>query len=626
MVKFSRFILLFLLTLTSGIAFAAEDKLDTDGYPLIYLRGAVNYWECDDNFLFTRENNKYTLTLAELDGEFKIAGSEWGYNYGRNAKVDITRSTIFNTDLGGGNMKAVNLRNVTLSFTMTEKSDKVPIELNIVCEEGNVEEQLSGTLPVLYINVLNEDGSYNDEVIDKDLAHKNYMNGIYWLDINGCEWLHQLGAESIGSKENPLPLEIKARGNFTRTAFAKKPFKLKLGSKESLLGLSKSKHYAILAHADDTWGYLRNFCGFNLGKRIGLPWTPSQQPVEVVINGDYRGLYFLTESIRVEKDRVDIAELEDNETAQELISGGYLVELDNYDEGNQIRMQEKGCTANQAYDMLRITWDTPEEYSDVQRRFVTEQFTAMNNAIGDNSDDVWRYLDMDDAARFYLVHEIISNTESYHGSTYLFRDNGEGMKWHFSPIWDCGNAFSGSNNEFFYNCDPYGNTWIPSLRENVKFNEKVRQTWLWFMNTEFKGFYKDIDEYVNHIEAAAKADWKRWKGAPTPVGGMAVVDNTNMNLKRNNVVNHLLHKIDWLKEQFGDFNTSGITTEPERDDTPAAPLPSYATSAIESIGAEDAFECEPQYFNLQGIAVSTPLEGEIYIVKRGYKTVKEIYK
>ena len=171
--------------------------------------------------------------------------------------------------------------------------------------------------------------SLDNEIISKDLDHKNYFSyAEYWLDLNGCEWMEAEGAASVGSKEEPLPLEIKARGNWTRRGFSKKPFKLKLGKKQNLLGLTKSKHFAILAHADDQRGYLKNFVGFNLGKRIGLPWTPAQQPVEVVINGDYRGLYFLTESIRIDEDRVNITELDDNVSDPALASGGYLVELE----------------------------------------------------------------------------------------------------------------------------------------------------------------------------------------------------------------------------------------------------------------------------------------------------------
>lgn len=228
---------------------------------------------------------------------------------------------------------------------------------------------LSGTLPVLHINVIDEDGNYDNDIIAYDLSHKEYFSGNYWLDLNGCNYLGN--AKSIGSESEPLPLEIKARGNWTMRGFSKKPFKLKLGKKQELLGLSNSKHFALLANADDNFGFLRNYTAFNLGKRIGLPWTPSSQPVEVIINGDYRGLYFLTESIRVENGRLNLCELEDEETDTSLISGGYVVELDNYnkDENSQIRIPEKGIHHSKT-NVLRVTFDTPEVYSDIQYRFI----------------------------------------------------------------------------------------------------------------------------------------------------------------------------------------------------------------------------------------------------------------
>lgn len=490
-------------------------------------------------------------------------------------------------------------------------------------------QQISGTLPVLYINVYKADGTLDNEVTDRNLSHKNYFSGQYWLDLNGCQWLADLGTESIGSESEPLPLEIKARGNYTRQAFAKKPFKLKLGSKQNLLGLSKSKHFALLAHADDNFGYLRNFTGFNLGRRIGLPWTPDQQPVEVVINGDYRGLYFLTESIRIEKDRVNITELDDNVSDAELVSGGYLVELDNYDEDNQIRMDEKSCVGNQWLDRLRVTWDTPEKYSELQRRFVTDQFTAMNDCVGANSDQLWSYMDLDDAARYYIVEEIMSHTESYHGSTYLFRDRGEGQKWHFSPLWDFGNGFNGGTDRFLYDCDPFGNTWIPSLRANATFNAKVLDTWMWFMNTGYDGIIEDMDTYVAHIAEAAKADRRRWKDAPRPDynGAQDVADNSDMASRRDKAVNHLNAKVEWLKSQFGDFTSVSKPSEPARDTTPAAPLPDYAKGDGSSIllPVTDPDDDTPAtFYNLQGIRVDSPRKGSVYIMVKGNKPTRFI--
>lgn len=490
----------------------------------------------------------------------------------------------------------------------------------------------SGTLPIIYINVYKADADGNflldnqgqrileNEIIDRNLSHKNYFQGEYWLDVNGCQWLIDAGAASVASADSPLPLEIKGRGNWTLKGFSKKPFKIKLGKKQNLLGLTpeKSKHYALLAHADDAYGYMRNFVGFNLGHRIGLPWTPSQQPVELVINGDYRGLYFLTESIRVGDGRVPITELEDNASDPSLISGGYLVELDNYDEENQISMTEKSAVSGHHLDRLRITFDTPEVYSEIQRRFVTEQFSNMNNCVGAKSDVLWSYLDLDDAVRYYLVREIISDVESYHGSTYLFRDRGEGQKWHFSPIWDCGNAFNGPTEGFFYDNDPYGNTWIPSIRVNSKFNEKLTETWKWFMSQCYDGIYSEITEYADHIAAAAVSDRERWRNEPAPNGGIGVLDNSNMTKRRDAVLSHLRAKTLWLQKRFGSY--AGTYPEPERDTAEAAPLPSYAQSGVDLMLPDQIGDAI--YYDLQGNRVERPAAGRIYIRVVGSKADK----
>ncbi|MDE6157545.1 MAG: CotH kinase family protein [Muribaculaceae bacterium] len=583
--------------------------------PDFYLRGTFNGWGASAEYKFNRAGNVYSLHLNHFEGEFKIATAEWGgIEYG----ADTAANGELNVGVGSYVMKLSKGRNyacrgvddVTFSFEYKEDEDLV---LTVTGKNVAVA-GLSGTLPVLYINVYNDatHTSLNNEIISRDLAHKNYFTDAeYWLDINGCEWMASEGAASIGSEADPLPLQIKARGNWTRIGFSKKPFKLKLDAKQTMLGLTKSKHFALIAHADDDKGYLKNFTGFNLGKRIGLPWTPAAQPVEVVINGNYRGLYFLTESIRVDAKRVDITELEDMENDPALCSGGYLVELDNYDEDNQIRLEEKTCVGGYT-DMLRVTFDTPEEYSELQLRFITDQFTAMNDAVGDCRDELWSYLDLDDAVRYYLVEEILSHVEAYHGSTYLFRDRGEGQKWHFSPLWDCGNAFNGPTDDFFYRHAPFGCTWIASMRENERFNDKVKDTWRWFMSTAFNGLYDDIDAYVSHIAEAAKCDRSRWAGEAAPAGGLPVCDNSDMDSRKTEVIGHLNAKIEFLKSQFGHWGDATYQ-EPVRDNTPAAALPEYLSSAVDNVSVEASVaDGDDVYYDLAGRRIVNPATG-VYI-------------
>lgn len=606
--------------LVSMMAFltSAAAETDKDGYPIFYICGYdFGNWNAKPENKMQRDGDIYSIHVPVLSSEFKFTNDDWSINFGAAGKSTVEKPIILEGLNNAPNFKAPEpLNDVKVSFRYDLNNTRTTkIFFSVAGVEPVYEiEGLSGTLPVLYINVYDEKGNYNNEIIDKNLAHKNYFSGEYWLDLNGCDWMEAEGAESVGSAKEPLPLEIKARGNWTRKGFAKKPFKLKLGKKQKLLGLSKSKHFAILAHADDSFGYLKNFTGFNLGRRIGLPWTPSQQPVEVVINGDYRGLYFLTESIRVESDRIDIAELKDGETDLSLLSGGYLIELDNYDEPNdsQIQMQEKGSYPG-FKDMLRITFDTPEVYSEYQRMFITEQFSKMNNLIGECSDDLWSYIDMDDLARYYLICEIMSHVEAFHGSTYMFRDRGENQKWHFSPLWDFGNGFAGPTDGYIYDHAPYGMTWIGSINYNTKFKDKLKSTWKWFLSNKFDGIYDDMKEICDHLEEAAKADHLRWKDKPVPDGGMPVADNSNLSQKLKDARSHLENKVTWLISQFGDYKDM-IYSEPERDDTEAAPLPEFISVGISS-ALTDNEDMNSVYYNLQGVPVSTPQTGNIYIVR-----------
>ena len=155
--------------------------------------------------------------------------------------------------------------------------------LSVRAAATDVPEGASGTLPVMYI-------SSEAPITSKT----EYVSATMFVDPMGCEW-----AEAIGSVVEQVPLQIRGRGNWTWSdAFEKKPYKLKLLEGRTLLGMRKGKHWALLAHADGQ-SFFANRAGFFLGRRWGMPFTPDERAVEVVLNGDYIGLYLLTETVRV---------------------------------------------------------------------------------------------------------------------------------------------------------------------------------------------------------------------------------------------------------------------------------------------------------------------------------------
>ncbi len=397
---------------------------------------------------------------------------------------------------------------------------------------------LSGTLPVLYIQTEN-----NAPIVSKD----DYIHATYYLDNKGLS-----DYQSIGSKSAPLTMEIKGRGNYSWTGFDKKPYRIKLADKQPLLGMNKSKHFALLAHADDSndrKGFMRNAVGFELSKLIGMTYTPEAKPLEVVLNGDYIGLYFLTEHIRVDKDRVNIVEQEDEETDSEAITGGWLVEIDNYDDDPHITIKEGGEIT------MWITYKTPEVLSYQQEQYLIQQIKLIDNLVyGDkNSNELWNYLDMDALAKFYIVQEIMDNYESFHGSCYLHKEIGANEKWHFGPVWDFGSSFNRDKSQYMYQGDVWHNHWIPEICKFPAFMERVKEIWNEFYNGNYNNIYSFIDTHENLIKQAAVKDKERWGQYHGSQTISTYIDRTTEVLRKNAA---------WLNEQWKTSGNPGGNDNP----------------------------------------------------------------
>lgn len=420
----------------------------------------------------------------------------------------------------------------------------------------------SGTLPVMYINT---DGGV------EITSTEDYVNATYFLDNMGIE-----GIESIASPDSAFALQIRGRGNYTWRDFDKKPYRLKFDKKAAPLGMNKSKHFALLAHADDQMAFLRNTVGFELSRRLGLKYTPAQQPLEVVLNGKYIGLYFLTETIRVAKDRVNIVEQPDTATDATTITGGWLVEIDNYDETEQVRITEGNG------EVIRFTYKTPEILSSQQERYLRTQMIAANSAIysTDKSSETWEhYIDMDSLARFYIVQEVMDNAESFHGSCYLHKDQGK-TKWIFGPVWDFGNSYRRNNGFFIYQYPPFGQTWIGEIAKYPRFQQKVVEVWQQFKGNDYEGLDEYIDSFVNQIYSASQSNYIRW-----PQYG-----NGDIEWAKDEFVKSLDNRIAWLVSQWGE----GVGVESINHDsdiaitTPANGLITIAShSPISSILVSD---------------------------------------
>ena len=218
-------------------------------------------------------------------------------------------------------------------------------------------------------------------------------------------------------------LQIKGRGNSSWN-YDKKPYALKLENKAELLGMTKSKRWALLANYEDRT-LIRNDVALAIAKCTdidsGMKYVPSGKFVELVLNGEHRGNYYLAEQIKVEKTRVDIDEFSD-----------YLLELDRYSS-----QEEEGFWFKTDFKTFPITIKSPDA---PDKNYIKAKMDALETAIYTNSD--FSYLDFNSFADYWIVEELTENIETASlkpGSVYcqyIVGADGEQDKVIMGPVWD----------------------------------------------------------------------------------------------------------------------------------------------------------------------------------------------
>ena len=425
----------------------------------------------------------------------------------------------------------------------------------------------SGTLPVVYITTQN-----NAEITSTE----TYINATFYIDAKSS------GYNSFGSASSQSAMKIRGRGQASWTDYDKKPYRFKLTLGTQLLGMSKSKNFALMAYADDPHAFLRATTGYKVSQLMNLAYTPDRRAVELVLNGDYKGLYFLTETVRIDKNRVPIAKQDDNATDASIITGGWLLEIDNVDDSEQVKITDGSSNT------ARFSYKDPEELSTQQENYLLGQLDAMDNAIyatDKNSTEWQKYIDIDTLARYYIVQEVMDNYKAFNGSTYLYKDRGANSNWNFGPVWDFGDAFMRDGQQFIYvNSPKTPQIWIGEIAKYPAFQAKVRELWPNFYNNQYPTISAYIDNFITSINSAIASDVKRW-----PTYGCS-----NPTAKATEFKALLDARVKWLNEQW----TGTGVEEVEFNDN--API---------------------EYYNLQGMKVTNPSVG-IFIKVQGDKVTK----
>lgn len=308
-----------------------------------------------------------------------------------------------------------------------------------------------------------------------------------------------------GGETLNVPMTIKGRGNST-WMMPKKPYRIKLGSAASVLGMPSDKDWVLLAnYADKT--LMRTSLAFGLGYEMNFAWTPRMLHVDLVVNGVYQGNYLIGEHVKVDKDRVNIKELDEDDTEQPKINGGYFLELDNYRDGVHFLLNSG----------LPIVFKSPDEPNDQQYGFIKDYMQRTEDAINasnftDPEEGYAKYLDRETFIEYYWVQEIFKNLDAQDGSSiYYYKDRDK--KLNMGPLWDfdvsAGNV--GVNNAE----DPTGfyireSKWFKRLFEDPDFRNAANARWATLKAGLLANLPNVIDSYATQLDVSQRENFHKW--------------------------------------------------------------------------------------------------------------------
>jgi hypothetical protein len=302
-------------------------------------------------------------------------------------------------------------------------------------------------------------------------------------------------------------LEIRGRGNSTWDIHPKKPYRLRLTDSQALLGMPSSRHWVLLAnHSDKT--LLRNELALDLGTRMGFPWSPRSAFVELYLNDRYDGVYQIVENIRVASDRVDIDELEETDIAADVITGGYLLEVD---------FREDGHTIHTAIDDLPIVFQSPEEPVPAQEEYIEgyiNQFETVlhSSTFADPTTGYAAFIDVDSFVRWYLVNEVFRNVDAdMWSSCWMYKPRGG--KLFMGPLWDFDLAAGNANYSDAFRTEGWHirtAPWFSRLFEDPAFVERVRLRWNEIKVDQLPAMLQAITSRSTSLQQAQLNNFQRW--------------------------------------------------------------------------------------------------------------------
>lgn len=306
-------------------------------------------------------------------------------------------------------------------------------------------------------------------------------------------------------------MTIKIRGNSSAYS-EKQPFKIKLQQKGDMLRRSnpryEDKNWVLIYEASYT---LNNLLARLVCKMTRMEWVPEGEYVNVIFNGHFRGLYFLSESVdRNPKCRIDV----DKQT-------GYIIELDPYWWNEDVSFETQ-LTQGSPYTRYTFKYPDEDNVTEEQIAYISEEMTATERSIMDST--YADHIDVESFVTWILTHEILGTWDAQGSNTFLSKyDNTTESKMKLGPPWDFDTILQ-TEGEWSNMHDSMLLPWFwgdPNGQFTKRFYERLEEARVWL----FDAVVRWADSFLKTDVAAGIDKSRKWDSPRWDIPFVTVASN-----------------------------------------------------------------------------------------------------
>lgn len=311
---------------------------------------------------------------------------------------------------------------------------------------------------------------------------------------------------------------LRYRGNSSRF-FDKGSMRLKLVDKKGedkdypLLGLSEESDYVLHGPWLDKT-LMRNYMGYNLTGEV-MDYSPNTRFCEVFVNGEYRGVYVLVETIKVDRKRINISKLNKNSN----ITSYLMVMTTRHapdDDLYYLNNFTKYTNRMHSFSEYNIKYPTNAKMTPALKKYITDDLSEFERMLysydyDDENLGYIKYIDIDSFVNYVVFNEFFLNYDAGSNSTYIYKDKTGKFKLAF---WDMNNILDNYFQDMLENQDfmMKDRSWFQMLLKDEYFTQRVisryRELRQSLLSEDY--LYDYIDGVIDYLGPAIERNFVKW--------------------------------------------------------------------------------------------------------------------